>query len=256
MADNSTSTRSNSTDSAGTHDHAELAARIVELRSRLIRTALFLIAASVAVYVVSPAILNDMMIRLPGRQELVFLSPSEAFVSRVKLAIAGGLVLTVPFLLTQIVRFFAPMMSRRDRRVAVSLIPLAVLLFGLGGAFGYLVLLPFALNFLLGFGGPELEPMLSLASFISFTLWLVLPLGFIFQLPIVITFFARLGILDPRAIARRRKYAILVIFVVSALLTPADVFSQFLMAVPLLMLFELSLLVARIAVRRRARDAS
>lgn len=232
------------------HDHAELTARLVELRARLIRTALFLAVASVAVYVVSTPILNDMVARLPGDGELVFLSPAEAFLSRIKMAIAGGLVLTIPFILLQVVRFFSPMLSHRDRRAAFSLIPVAVLLFAAGVVFAYTVLLPFALKFLLGFGGPDLVPMLSLASYVRFVMMLVLPLGLVFQLPIVITFFTRLGIIDPRALARRRNYAVLAIFIVSALLTPADVFSQLLMAGPLLVLFEISLLIARVAGRR------
>lgn len=232
-------------------DHAVLTTRLMELRARLIRVVLFLLVASVAVYVVAPWLLNDMIRHLPGAGELVFLSPAEAFVSRIKLAVAGGAVLSVPYLMLQVVRFFSPMMSRRDRRTAYWLIPVSMFLFTAGVAFGYSVLLRFALTFLLGFGGPDLVPMLTLASYIRFVMWLVVPLGLIFQLPIVITFFTRLGIIDPRAMARRRKYAVLAIFVVAAILTPADVFSQFLMAVPLLILYEISLLIARIAKRQR-----
>lgn len=222
-----------------------------ELRTRIIRTVLFLVAASAVSYWLGGIILNDMFNRMPGPHELVFLSPQEAFFSRIKLALAGGVVLSVPFLLFQIVRFFSPMLSVRDRRAAFALIPAATLLFLLGGGFGYMVMLPFALGFLLSFGGADLEPMLSVSSYINFVILLVLPLGIVFQLPIVITFFTRIGILDPRALARRRKYAVLLIFIVAALLTPADVFSMFLMVVPLLILFELSLLVAKLAAPRK-----
>ncbi len=194
--------------------------------------------------------LDDMFARMPGPHELVFLSPQEAFFSRVKLAVAGGVVLTVPFLLFQAVRFFSPWLSPRHRRRALAFVPLATLLFLLGGGFGYAVLMPFALEFLLGFGG-ELEPMLSVSAYVNFAILFVLPLGLVFQLPLVVAFFAGLGILDPRRLARRRKYAVLAIFVIAALLTPADVFSMLLMAVPLLILFELSLLIARLAARGR-----
>lgn len=217
---------------------------------------LFLVVASVVAYAFGPPMLNDMFTRLPGPHELVFLSPQEAFFSRIKLAVAGGVVLTVPFLVFQIVRYLAPLLSPRDRRTAYALIPMTVLLFLLGGGFGYAVLLPVALGFLLSFGGAELEPMLSVSSYINFVILLVLPLGLVFEMPIVITFLTRIGILDPRRLARRRKYAVLIIFIVAALLTPADVFSMFLLAVPLLLLFEFSLLVARIAGRRAARRES
>lgn len=234
-------------------DHAVLTARLIEVRVRIIRTVLFWLAASVAVYIVSPRIIDHVSRGLPGAGGLIFLSPAEAFVTRIKLALAGGLALAVPFILLQVVGFFSPTLSRRRRRAALAVIPLAVLLFAAGMAFGYAVLLPFAVDFLLRFSGPELVPMLSLAAFIRFVMWLVVPLGFIFQLPLVISFLAGLGILDARAMARRRKYAVLAIFIISALLTPTDVFSQFMMAVPLLVLYEISLIIARIVGRRAAR---
>lgn len=235
-------------------DIATVRTRLADLRARLIRTGLMVLLASVGVYVAAPLLLNDMMTRFGVLGELVFLAPSEAFVTRIKLAVAGGFALSVPVLLFQTARFLSPLLSPRMRRTAYALIPVAVLLFAAGASFAYAVLLPFALRFLLSFAGPDMVPMLSVAAYIRFVLWLVLPLGLIFQLPIVITFLARLGVLDARSMSRRRKYAVLGIFVVSALLTPADVFSQFLMAVPLLVLYEASILIARFAGRSRATD--
>jgi len=136
--------------------------------------------------------------------------------------------------------------------VALVLIPLSFVLFLLGAGFSYFVMLPFALGFLLGFGGPLMEPMLSVSPYVNFILLMVLPLGLIFQLPIVMVFLTRIGIVDPVHLARNRKYAVFAIFVIAAVLTPADVFSQLLMAGPLLVLYELSLLVGRLARRRQS----
>jgi len=234
-----------------TLEFKDLVQRLEEVRNRLIRSALFLVVASVVAYAFSHRVLEDMQMRLPAGSELVFLAPSEAFFSRIKLALAGGLVLSFPFLMYQILGFVSPYLTRRDRRMGFFLIPLSFALFLMGAGFSYFVMMPFALGFLLGFGGAEMEPMLSIAPYVNFVLLMVLPLGLIFQLPIVMVFLTRLGIIDPVAMARNRKYAVFAIFVIAAVLTPADVFSQLLMAGPLLVLYEFSLLVSRLA-RRRA----
>ncbi|HLT58240.1 MAG TPA: twin-arginine translocase subunit TatC [Limnochordales bacterium] len=233
-----------------TVEFQDLLQRLNEVRTRLIRSFLFLLAASILAYLFSERALDDMQARLPVGSEMIFLAPSEAFVARIKLALAGGLVLAFPFLMYQILAFVSPYLSRRDRRMGLLLIPLSFGLFLTGAGFSYAVMLPFALRFLLGFGAGELEPMLSISPFVNFVLFLVLPLGLIFQLPIVMVFLTRLGIVDPVVMARNRKYAVFAIFVISAVLTPADVFSQLLMAGPLLVLYEFSLLIARLARRR------
>ncbi len=231
----------------------ELTQRLIEVRTRILRSFAFFVLASVVAYVFSQQALDDMRARLPEGSELVFLAPSEAFFARIKLALAGGLLLSFPFLMYQVLGFVSPFLKPRDRRLGLLLIPLSFALFLAGVAFSYAVMMPFALRFLLGFGGPVVEPMLSVSPYVSFVLLLVLPLGLIFQLPIVMVFLTRMGLIDPVEMAKRRKYAVFAIFVVSAVLTPADVFSQLLLAGPLLVLFELSLLVARLA-RRRERE--
>lgn len=226
--------------------------RLVQLRRTLIRSLLLLLAAATAAYSVSEFILADLMKHMP-RSSLVFLSPTEAFVTRIKLALAGGLVLAAPLLLGQVYGFVKPLLPPERRRGAVWLIPLSFGLFLAGAAFGYFVLLPVALRFLLAFQGPDLEAMLAVGPYVGFVTMLVLPLGLVFQLPVVAVFLTRIGVLDPHSVSGRRKYAVLIIFVLSALLTPPDVFSQLLMAGPLWLLFEISLLAARIAARRLRR---
>lgn len=225
--------------------------RLGEVRTRLIHTILFLVLASVGIYVISEWILEHMVGRLPHQDSLIFLAPSEAFITRIKLSLAGGLVVALPFVLFQIWRFVGPMLARRERIVSFLLIPLSFGLFVGGGLFAYVLMLPVVLDFLLGFGSADLAPMLAVAPYINFVVLLVLPMGAIFQLPIVVVFLTRIGIIRPAALARQRKYVILGIFVLSAILTPPDVFSQVLMAIPLLVLFEVSLLIARLARPRR-----
>lgn len=233
-----------------------LTQRLAELRRRILWSLAFFAAASVVAYFLSEQVLEHMRARLPGGAELVFLAPSEAFFARIKLALAGGLVLAFPFLMWQLLGFVAPFLQRRDQRAAMLLIPVSFLLFLAGAAFSYWVMMPFALQFLLGFGGSDLQPMISVSPYVSFALLMVLPMGLIFQLPIVMVFLTRIGIVDPGAMAKRRKYAVFAIFVIAAVLTPADAFSQLLMAGPLLVLYELSLLVARLVQRRTRRRST
>lgn len=230
-------------------DGAVMTERLAELRGAIVRSVLFVLGMSVGVYVLSERILAELLTHMPGGS-LVFLSPAEAFVTRLKLAVAGGAVVSTPFLLGQTYGVVKPFLQPSQRRTAMVLIPLSFALFLAGAAFGYFALLPVALKFLLGFEGPYLQPLLAIGPYVGFVTMLVLPLGLIFQMPVVAVFFTRIGVLDPRSVAGRRKYAILIIFVLSAVLTPPDVFSQLLMAAPLWILFELSLLIARLASRK------
>ena len=224
------------------------------LRLRLIRALLAYAAASVASYFAVPYLLPHL---IPGEEAglvgLVFLSPAEAFFSQVKLALALGLVVGLPFILYQLWALFEPAMNRRQRAWTLVLIPGAYALFVGGCLFAFALVLPLALRFFLGFGGEELQPEIAIGNYVSFLIGFVLPFGILFELPVVILVLARLGILDPRFLARNRKYAVFVIFVVAALLTPADAVSQLLMAGPLLVLFEGSLLLARLVAPKAAR---
>nr|MBO2472657.1 twin-arginine translocase subunit TatC [Bacillota bacterium] len=230
----------------GSH-FAGVRSRLAEVRARLIRAGLAWLAAAAGVYAAAPRLIEHMVAPLPQGEELFYLSPAEAFVSRVKLALAGGFTLSVPVLLYQLVRLLAPLLSPGARRAALRAIPAATALFVAGIALGYFGLVPVALRFLLGFAGPDLVPMLSLSAYIRFVLWLVLPLGLLFQLPLIVAVLARMGVIDARSLAARRQYAVFGIFVAAAVLTPADVFSMLLLALPLWLLFEVSLLVARLA---------
>ncbi|MBI4595879.1 MAG: twin-arginine translocase subunit TatC, partial [Candidatus Tectomicrobia bacterium] len=122
----------------------------------------------------------------------------------------------------------------------------STLFFLLGGFFAYAIILPIAVRFFLKFGSNLMEPMISIGSYFSFALQLILALGAIFQFPLVIVFFNKIGILQVHTLTKNRKYAILIIFSIAAILSPPDVFSQLVMAVPLMGLYELSILAIRI----------
>lgn len=199
------------------------------------------------------------LLRPVGR--VVFLAPTEAFFVRLKVAALAGVFLSLPVLLYQIWRFVSVGLTTTERRYTLSLLPAALVLFVAGGAFAFLVILPIGVRFLLSYQTENLVPMISVAAYTSFAMTFVLAFGLLFQLPVVIVFLARLGIVTPATLAAGRKYALLAIVVASAVLTPGgDIVSQLLMAAPTYLLYEASIWVARFvaprAVAQESRDAS
>lgn len=229
--------------------------KLAVLRRGLIVIVLWLSGASAIGYALAPRLLTHLTADSRHAIHLVYLSPAEAFVAQMKLALCFGLLITVPVLLIQVWRLVRPALGPGAGRMALWLIPLATLLFLGGGAFGYFAVVPTALRFLLSFGSAGLEPLISVSNYVSFITGVVLPLGLLFEMPLVVFFLARLGILNPQAMARHRKYAILVIFILAAIFSSPDVFSQTLMALPMLVLYEASYWVARLCFRPRPRTA-
>ncbi len=225
-----------------------------ELRARLLwAVASFAVATALSLLFVE-RILN-LLIRPVG--QVVFLAPTEAFFVRLKVAALAGVFLSLPVVVYQIWRFVAVGLTRAERRYTLSLLPASVLLFVGGAAFAFFAILPVGVRFLLGYRTETLVPMISIGAYTSFATAFVLAFGLVFQLPIVILFLARLGIVTPATLAAGRRYALLGIVVASAILTPGtDVFSQLLMAIPTYLLYEASIWVARIFAPRAARQES
>lgn len=226
------------------------------LRLRIIRAALAFVVASVAAFSLAPYVIRRLLEIDVGLDGLVFLSPTEALISRMKLALALGLVLSLPVILYQLWALFAPAMSRRQKRATLLLIPVVYLLFVLGIIFALSTVLPTALRFLLGFGGDQLQQEISVSNYFSFIIYFALPFGAVFELPVIVVALTRLGILRPAVLARNRKYVIFAIFVVAAVLTPPDVISQTMLGMPVLLLFEISLLLARWVQPKKKEDES
>lgn len=223
-----------------------------ELRYRLLLVIVPWVLACVGGFFVAGPLLT--IIRGPVPR-LVVLAPSEAFFIHLRLAFYIGTAVASPLLLYQVVAFVQPALSRLERRQLLLSLPLAFTLLLLGVAFGYWVVLPFILKFFLSFTGPALEPLISVSSYVSFVVGTVVPFGVVFQVPVVVWVLARLGVIDHHLLRRSRRWAILAIFFTAAALTPPDVVSQVLMAIPLLALYELSILLAQVGARQRATKA-
>ncbi|KRT69978.1 MAG: Sec-independent protein translocase protein TatC [candidate division NC10 bacterium CSP1-5] len=184
--------------------------------------------------------------------QLIFVAPAEAFWAHIKIGFLTGLMLATPVLLFELWRFVSPGLLERERRFALPFVVLGTVFFFVGLSFCYFVVLPFAMNFLLTYKTEHLTPMLSIGLFIDFTVKFMIAFGLIFQLPLLISLASRLGLVTSKFLAQNRKYAVLINFVVAAVLTPTpDIFNQLLMAGPLCLLYEVGIWAARIIEKMR-----
>ncbi|MBI3391758.1 MAG: twin-arginine translocase subunit TatC [Nitrospirae bacterium] len=191
----------------------------------------------------------------PEPLTLYFHTPTEPFWTHLKLAFFAALFLSVPVILFEVWRFIAPGLLPGERHYALPFVVLSTLFFALGLAFCYKVVLPFALNFLVSFD-ENLKPILTVGEYVDFCVKFLLAFGLIFELPLVITLMARMGLTTPAFLARNRKYAVLLAFIIGAILTPTpDVFNQTLMAGPLIILYEIGIISARLFGRKKPAEA-
>lgn len=210
-------------------------------RSLIVVLAALAVASAVAYAHVDRVIALLQQGSLPG---FVFLVPTEAFTVRVKVSLFLGFVAALPVALWQLSRFAARALGVRASRWTVPLVLISYALFLSGIAFGYRCVLPYALKFFLSFSGDTLRPMITFSSYVSFVAGATVPFGLVFQLPVVIGALARAGVITYQAMRKNRGYIIVGAFCLAAVLTPADVFSQVALAVPIIILFEIGAVVA------------
>ncbi len=183
---------------------------------------------------------------------LVFLAPAEAFWMHLKVSLVAALILSLPVIFYQLWRFISPGLLAKERKYVLPFVFLATTLFIIGASFCFIIVLPFAITFLLGYKTQSMTPMLSVGSYVDFCLKFVLAFGIIFELPLAIIFLTRIGIVTPGMLAKNRKFAVLFAFIAGAILTPTpDAFNQTLMAVPIIILYEIGILLSRFLYRKK-----
>jgi len=220
-----------------------------------LRTRLLIVLASIAVGFMTCYYFSGWLvefIRRPLGRELIFIAPTEAFFINLKLAFFGGLFLATPIILFQTWRFVAPGLLEKEKRLTLPIVASSSIFFLLGSLFAYYIILPISTQFFLSFATQGLQPMISVGNYLSFSTKLILAFGIVFQLPVAIFFLSKLGILRSKTLRQNRRYAILIIFIVAAILTPPDVISQVMMAIPLLLLYEGGIWVAKLVERGRS----
>lgn len=237
-----------------TEDKIPFTAHLEELRKRLI-TCFVAVGIGFAVsYGFKEKlfqILTQPLISVMKQGEtLIYTGLPEAFFTFLKVSFLAGLMLASPVIIYQFWMFIAPGLYDREKKLLVPIVFLSSIFFVGGALFGYFIVFPYGFDFFLGFATETIRPMPSMKEYLSFSAKLLLAFGLVFELPLVITFLAKLGIVGVPFLKKNRKYALLLFFVGAAILTPPDVVTQVMMALPLMVLYEISIIGARIFGRK------
>lgn len=229
-------------------DHLE------ELRWRLIKAAIAVVAGAIPCGIYWHKILDIVMIyplqNTNPRPKLIYTNPSESVVLSFKIAIAGGLITASPVIFYQVWKFISPGLYKNEKQIILPTVIASTIFFLTGITFAYYIV-PILLKFFTTYGGAQLDPMFKIDEYFGFLLKLSISFGVVFELPVVSFVLARMGILTARFLIDKIRYAIVLIFIIAAILTPPDVISQLLLAGPLLVLYGISIAVAAVASRKK-----
>ncbi|NVM21275.1 MAG: twin-arginine translocase subunit TatC [Desulfobacterales bacterium] len=191
---------------------------------------------------------------MPAEEKLIYTGLPEAFFTYLKVAFLAGVLLAVPVIMYHLWMFIAPGLYKKERRLVLPVVLLSSLFFVGGALFGYFVVFPFGFKFFMGFASDSIKPLPSMKEYLGFSAKLLFAFGVVFEMPLFVTFLAKLGIVDVHFLRTKRKYAILLFFVFAAILTPPDVITQVMMAGPLILLYEVSILGAMVFGKKKAKE--
>ena len=231
-------------------------AHLEELRRRLIVCIIAVALGFGVCYYYSKFLFAILMLPLldvlPEGGQLVYTGLPEAFFTYLKVGLWGGILLALPVIFYELWGFVAPGLYKHERGYVIPFVILSTFLFLVGGFFGYFVVFPFGFKFFVGFADQNLRVLPAVKEYFSLAIKLLFGFGIIFELPLVLVFLGKMGLVNARMLSKGRKWAILVIFVLAAILTPPDVITQVLMALPLLILYEISIFLVRMTAKKRA----
>jgi len=228
-----------------------LTTHLMELRKRLIISLAALFFGVVVCFFWGQELLFALLMAPLQRlnQELVLLAVTEGFYLQIKIAFLGGLFLALPVIMWQSIAFILPALYANERKVFWTFFITTVVLFGVGVVFAYTVVLDLALKILLLEFNAGFNTMLSATRYLSFIVAFLLPFGAIFEIPVLVLLLTKMKLITPARLRKKRRYVILAIFILAAILTPPDVISQVLLALPMLILYEISILVSYLVSR-------
>jgi sec-independent protein translocase protein TatC len=222
-----------------------------ELRSCLFRSVIALLIALPVSFFAAKYVFDILTKPVPGLH-LIYTEITEMLGTYAKVTLIIAVILTLPFIVYQLVTFVRPALTRLERSYVYIMLPAIVICFLIGAAFAYFVLLPPALNFLFTFGSDIAEPMIKVGNYVSVVTTLLFWIGICFEIPIVIFFLSKIGIVKPEWLAKIRKAAYIAAFIIGAVITPtSDPVNQSLVAIPIIVLYEFGIILARIARRKK-----
>ncbi len=245
---------------------------LAELRKRLIRSLIAVVIATIVSFIFAKQIFNILTFKSsfvrpvfdfltnrmhlfpPPNLNLIFIDITEMIGTYMKVCLASGIILAIPYLTYELIMFVSPALTHREKRYVYLILPWIALMFVAGVVFTYFVLLPPAIRFLTTFGSNIATPQIRIGNYISIVTRLLLAVGLVFELPVLTTFLSRLGIITSKWLADKRKIAIILAFVLGAIITPTvDPINQSLVSIPLIVLYEMSIWLAKLVQKKKPR---
>ncbi|MFC1992372.1 twin-arginine translocase subunit TatC [Chloroflexota bacterium] len=226
-----------------------------ELRQRLIKSVIAIAITTVISFIFAPQIFE--ILKAPaGDINLIFIEMTEMIGAYMRVSLACGLILAMPYIVYQFLMFISPALTRKEKRSVFLIIPWIALMFAGGVAFGYFILIPPTTKFLISFGSDIATPQIKIGNYISIVSRLLLGIGIVFLTPVVTTFLSRLGVITPNWLASKRKGAVIFAFILAAIITPTwDPINQTLVAAPLIVLYEMSIWLAKLLGKKKPETA-
>ncbi len=245
-------------DKAREHGEMGLLEHLDELRGRLFRAIIAAFLGMLACYVFAEDMFDQLMLplyeALPEGSTMIYTAPHEAFFIHIKTAFVAGIFLTSPYIFYQFWLFIKPGLYSHERKYILPISFCSALLFVGGALFGYFIIFPYAYQFFMGFADVFISPMISMREGFSFAVRVLLAFGIVFELPLIIFFLSSLGLVTAEGLRKKRKYMLILAFMLSALLTPPDLITQAFMAGPLVLLYEVGVLIAVVVGRKRQKQ--
>ena len=236
-------------------EKSPLLSHLGEIRKRLVRSAIAVGVGFAITYAFSEKLFGllayPLKANMPPGDRLVYTSLPEMFFIYIKTALVAGLLLAAPYVFYQIYLLVAPGLYQKEQRTLIPFVLCSTALFVGGALFGYFVVFPSGFKFFLAFSNESIRALPSVTQYFSLAVKLLFAFGFVFELPVVVFFLSRMGVVTSDFLKQKRRYAILLIFIIAAVLTPPDVITQFMMAVPLMALYEISILIAKVAGKKK-----
>ena len=242
-----------------TNEKQPFLTHLEELRNRLIVCAIAIGIGFVISYIFSKQLFSFLILPLtevlPADSHLIFTNLPEMFIAYIKVALIAGIILAIPVIFYELWMFMAPALYRREKGYLIPFVLFSSILFLVGSLFGYFVVFPYGFKFFIGFATEDIQALPSVKQYFSFTIRLLLAFGVVFELPVVVFFMTKIGLITPDSMKRFRKFAILSSFILSAILTPPDVATQIMMALPIIILYEVSILISK-GIYRKKKEGS
>jgi len=226
-----------------------------ELRRRLVICAIAIGIGFIFSYVFAKQLFYYLILPLtkvlPEDSRLIFTNLPEMFIAYIKVALVAGIILAIPIIFYQLWMFLAPALYQKEKKYIIPFVLFSSILFAAGALFGYLVVFPYGFKFFVSFATEDIQALPSVKQYFSFAIRLLLAFGLVFEMPIVVLFLTKIGLITPDKMKKFRKFAILGSFILAAILTPPDVATQLMMALPIIILYEISIFLSKTMYRKK-----